>query len=114
MRTNDIDKVNVTQVCHAIAVRNEYGEETYINIYPHEVAVDMFEGGEKVLVEVRRVNEGESSEYWAWFKYYTKQPYMFIWPDKDKTISCLPNLETRTKNKEGILVNVIVERWHKI
>jgi hypothetical protein len=114
MRTSDIDKVNISQICHALSVIDPEGEELFLNVYPHEIALDIFEGGERAVVEVRRTKEGESSKYWAWFKYYTKQPYMFIWPDKEKTISCIPNMEKRIQNKEGKLVNVVVKRWKKI
>lgn len=115
MRPSNIEDINISQICYAHVGIDERGREVFLNIYPHEIALEMFEGDVKsVLVEVRRVKEGEYSRYWAWYKNYCKKPYMFIWPSKEKALSCVPNHEQRIKNKEGRIVNVMVKRWEKM
>jgi len=111
MRPTNIEDVNISQICYAHVVKDKRGNDLFINIYPHEIALQMFTGGDPVVVEVRRVEGDEYSRYWAWYKNYSKKPYMFIWPSKEDTLRCVPNYEQRTIDKEGRIVNVVVERW---
>lgn len=111
MQQKNVDDINISQLCHALVAEDKDGNEIFVNICPHRVALDMFDGGEPVVVEVHRVEDKDKSRYWAWFKYFSQQPYVFICPSRDETINCIPNYEERQMNKEGRLVNVVVERW---
>jgi len=114
MRSSNIDDISISQLCHAHVVHNKSGKEMFVNVYPHKIVLSMFEGEETAVVEVKEVEPGENSRYWAWFQNFSKQPYMFIWPSKEETLRCVPNYEQRTKNKEGRIVNVVVQRWKRM
>ena len=115
MKVKNIEDLNISQICYAHTSKDQNGRDIFLNIYPHKVAMEMFYGQTNtVLVEVRKVKDEEVSRYWAWYKNYSKKPYMFICPSKEQTLKCVPNYENRIKNKEGQIVNVVVKKWGKI
>lgn len=115
MKSKNIEDLNISQICYAHKSKDQSGRDIFLNIYPHQIAMEMFQGQiETTLVEVRKVKEGEVSRYWAWYKNYSKKPYMFIWPSKEQTLKCIPNYENKIKNQEGQVVNVVVKKWNKI
>lgn len=110
MNAVENEKIYISQICYAHSVLDNEGNEKFINIYPHKVVLEMFEGANPVVVNITEAKEDEETEYWAWYNNRSLDPYMFIWSDKEKTLRCLPNYEQKEKNNEGRVVRVVVER----
>ena len=110
MNAVDDEKIYISQICYAHSVQDSEGNEKFINIYPYQVVLEMFEGENPVVVVVKEAEDTEDSQYWAWYQNYSLDPYMFIWSNKETTLSCLPDYEQKEKNNEGRIVRVIVNK----
>lgn len=85
---------------------------TYLSGFTHDENVaKLFFGKPVERVHVRDLQEGETSEYWAWWD-ATKTQFDFVFLSRGAVVMCFPyGASIETKKGNGEIVNVMVERF---
>lgn len=98
-------------IMYCLELTRPNGEKFYTHFYLHPKTTKLCGDGSILKARVREIQEGEESDYWAWWNLKTEEPgFVFCYPAKTLLKMCFPyGMKATEEHGDGVGVNVMIE-----